>query len=88
MTGEQSWLDEYAQPCFNTAQQDPYYEGDTSQYHKSKELANSVSAGTVFPHFAHGGAPLGPPGPQRPQASLTLEAGGTPTRPKAGTDGK
>ena len=36
---------DYARLSFNGAQQDPSYEGDTSQYHKNKELANSVSTG-------------------------------------------
>ena len=57
ISGDQRWLDDYARPSFNTAQSDPYYEGDTSQYHTSKELTNSVSAGTVFLHFAHGESP-------------------------------
>ena len=55
--GNRSWLDDYARPSFNTAQRDPYYEGDTSQYHTSKELTNTVSAGTVFLHFAQAGSP-------------------------------
>jgi len=54
---EHTWLEDYARPLFNTAQQDPYYEGDTSQYHTSKELTNAVSAGTVFLHFARDGEP-------------------------------
>ena len=57
VSGDQVWLDDYAQPSFSTAAQDPYYEGDTSQYHTSKELTNAVSAGTVFLHFAQKGLP-------------------------------
>ena len=54
ITGDRAWLDDYARPSFNTGSADPYYEGDTSQYHTSKELANTVSNGIVFLHFAEG----------------------------------
>jgi len=52
LTSDRNWLDEYARPCFNTASRDPYYEGDTSQYHTMKELANTAPNGIVFLHFA------------------------------------
>ncbi len=52
VTGDRNWLDEYALPCFNTGSRDPYYEGDTSQYHSMKEIANVVPSGMVFIHFA------------------------------------
>jgi len=57
ITGDRRWLDDYARPSFNTAARDPYYEGDTSQYHTAKEVANTVPNGVVFLHFAHGGQP-------------------------------
>ncbi|UCF35032.1 MAG: hypothetical protein JSV78_06935 [Phycisphaerales bacterium] len=57
VTGDESWLEDYARPCFNTAGRDPYYEGDTSQYHTSKEIANTVPNGTAYLHFVHGGRP-------------------------------
>jgi len=39
------------------AGRDPYYEGDTSQYHTSKEIANIVPNGIAYLHFVHGGTP-------------------------------
>jgi hypothetical protein len=57
LLGEQSWLDDYAAPCFATASQDPWYEGDTSQYHSAKEVANTVPNGLVYLHFAQEGEP-------------------------------
>jgi len=51
VTGERQWLDSYALPCFNTGSQDPFYPGDISEYHSSKELVNAVAAGTIFLHF-------------------------------------
>jgi len=52
LTGDKRWLDDCALPCFNTASRDPYYEGDTCQYHTMKELANTAPNGIVFLHFA------------------------------------
>jgi hypothetical protein len=57
ITGDQSWLGDYVEPCFNTASRDPFYAGDTCQYHSSKEVANTVPNGIVFLHFANGGSP-------------------------------
>jgi len=51
VTGDREWLDEYAAPCFNTGSEDPFYRGDRSHYHSSKELVNAVAAGTIFIHF-------------------------------------
>jgi hypothetical protein len=42
---------------FFPAGEDPYYEGDTSQYHTSKEIANTVPNGTAYLHLVHGGTP-------------------------------
>lgn len=53
-TGDSRWLLEYAVPCFNTGARDPFYPGDLSHYHSSKELVNTVAAGTIFLHFATG----------------------------------
>ncbi len=55
---EQDWLDNFAAPSFNTAAEDPWYEGDSSQYHSSKELANTVPNGLVYLHFAQGDQPF------------------------------
>jgi hypothetical protein len=52
LTGDRTWLDDYALPSFNTARRDPYWEGDTCQYHTMKELANTAPNGIVFLHFA------------------------------------
>ncbi len=52
VTGDRRWLDDYAAPAFNTGSEDPFYPGDISEYHSSKELVNAVAAGTIFLHFA------------------------------------
>ena len=49
--------DQYAGPCFTTAVRDPWYEGDVSQYHSAKEVANTVPNGLAYLHFAQGGTP-------------------------------
>ena len=51
VTGDHQWLDDYATPAFNTGSEDPFYAGDISEYHSSKELVNTVAAGTIFLHF-------------------------------------
>lgn len=56
-TGERSWLDDYAWRSFSTAQQDPFYPGDLSHYHSTKELVNSISAGTVYLYFVSSDIP-------------------------------
>lgn len=53
-TGDRTWLDQYAWPAFNTGQLDPYYEGDQSEYHSTKELVNVTACGTAYLHFAAG----------------------------------
>lgn len=46
-SGDASWL-EQADLVFTTGAEDPYYRGDTSQYHTSKELVNVVDDGLVY----------------------------------------
>ncbi|MFH1744022.1 MAG: DNRLRE domain-containing protein, partial [bacterium] len=72
VTGDSTWLTEYAVPSFNTGSEDPFYEGDHSNYHSSKELVNAVAAGTIFLHFIQDTEPS-------PQATAT------PTIPSVGT---
>ena len=57
VTLDRTWLDQYAGPCFTTAARDPWYEGDVSQYHSAKEVANTVPNGLAYLHFAQGGTP-------------------------------
>jgi hypothetical protein len=47
LTGDASWLDQ-ADATFTTGAEDPYYRGDTSQYHSAKELVNVVDDGLVY----------------------------------------
>lgn len=66
VTGNQTWLDDYARPSFNTGQTDPFYNNDSLHYHSTKELVNSVGAGTTFLHFANNGQPVPDPVPTPP----------------------
>ncbi len=75
-TGDQRWLLDYAVPSFNTGAGDPFYPGDLSHYHSSKELVNLVAAGTIFLHFAPEGGVE--PTPTPPTAA-------TPTPPPVAT---
>lgn len=75
VTGNRQWLDEYATPSFNTGSRDPFYEGDLSHYHSSKELVNTVAAGTIFLHFAYEDEIL----PTATATPVPTEAPGVPT---------
>lgn len=75
ITGDAAWLD-LAAKSFQTAATDPYYPGDDSHYHSSKELVNALSAGTMFLHFA---AESDPPPPPPATATPTPTAPPTPT---------